>query len=373
MADTTSATVQPERWHEAPTAAELANFVWTFSTRRPTSDVILPTQPTWLTTPPHVWRAGALDRTALIAQADALARCAGFDNAAQRFATCWLQTQAEHPELRAVFRNTPRYLLLVASLVLHHRRDPVDPRSGITPGRLQGFFEHTASAAVAVGDGQVKAMLAHARLHGFLEPMATSNGVRGDARTRPLQPTALLQSTMHAWVMGFLRPMECLPELALPDTPQNLLAVPGVVPEMFSYRMAALKEDRFVLFEGLPGLRWVLAHDHGYRLFLNLVRESRPQPDGSAVLKLSAAALARASGVPRGTVRNLLQDAASQDWFDGAPSAPGAWRIRAPAWALARHWLARELLWMHGLVCAAHSRCASLAPPTRRSPQHAPA
>src|SRR5512139_918029 len=101
-------------------------------------------RPVWLNDDPRHWRPGTLDRAGLNASAAALARRADIDVLMQRFAASWLQTQADHPELRAVFRNTQRYLLLIASLALHHRRNPDDPASGLTAQRLLQFFEEVA-------------------------------------------------------------------------------------------------------------------------------------------------------------------------------------------------------------------------------------
>jgi hypothetical protein len=319
------------------------------------------TRPPWLRDPAHGWRAGTLDRTLFAATADELARSEGFDIVARRFAEAWLQTQADHPELRAVFRNTPRYLLLVAAMVLHHRRDARDPASGITAGRLLEFFRHTARPAVSVSPGQVKAMLAHARLHGLLQPVAAHATLRADSRVRPLQPTPVLERTMQAWVAGFLRAIEPVPTLPLPlpAPAPTMLRTPGVVAEMFSYRLAAMREDGFVLFEGQPGLRWVLAHDQGYRVFLHLVRTTRPRPGGGAQSETSLAELARLSGASRGTVRNLLADARALGWFDDDPA--GALKLNAAAWHTALHWVARELIWMHGLLGEAYANRYRLA------------
>lgn len=319
-------------------------------------------RPYWLRDPPHRWRAGTLDREALKAQAAQLAASPGFVAVAKCFAQGWLRTQAEHAELRAVFRNTQRYLMLVAILVLHHRRVPGDPTSGLTPGRLIEFFESTASAIVPAGAGQVKAMLAHARLHGLVQPAPPSPYEPRDMRQRRLEPTPLLRRTMRSWVAGFMPAIENVATLPLPVASATLLDTPGVVPEMFAYRMAAMKEDRFVLLEGLDGMRWVLAHTHGYRVFQHLVMAAEPLPDGGARVPLTPTQLAASAGVSRGTVRNLLRDASAQGWFEDDAQAAGALWLRAQGWSVAQKWVARELVWMHGLVVAAYERQVAAAP-----------
>lgn len=320
--------------------------------------MMTPRRPVWLNDDPRHWRPGTLDRAGLNAEAAALARRADFHFLMQRFAACWLQTQADHPELRAVFRNTQRYLLLIASLVLDHRRNPADPASALTARRLLQFFEEVAGPFAPASAGQVKAMLAHARLHELVCPAPMG----GDRRQHPLQPTERLHRTMRQWVGGFLRAMTGIDELRLPDHADALLDRPGLVPEMFAYRLAAMQHDRFVLFECQPMLRWVLAHDGGYRVFLNLVRVAEPMPGGGAIVRLSAGELAHRGSVSRGTVRNLMADAAAQDWLETPAPAPVGWRLSARGMAVARHWVALELVWMHGLVCAAWDAGAAFFP-----------
>jgi hypothetical protein len=317
-----------------------------------------PEGPAWLRQDPQHWRAGTLDRKALWAQVHTLAASAGFVPQAQRFARCWLQTQAEHPELRAVFRNTQRYLLLVASLVLHQRRDAAEPGSGITPGKLLAFFEHSALPALRCSPGQVKAMMAHARLQGLLKD---DTAEATDGRVRPLVPTPLLQRTMASWVRGFVAAMDGV--LPLPARAPQVLTTPAVVARMFGYRLAALTEDRFVLLEGLDGLRWVMAHDHGYRVMLHLVLAAQPGAAGEPVpVPLSVSEIARTADVSRGHVRNLLDDAAAEGWWAGERSASDGLLITPERWATALEWIARELVWMHGLLRAAQTTSRTRRP-----------
>lgn len=327
-------------------------------------------RPRWLRHDPRPWPTGTLDRAMLWADVQTLAARPGFAAQAQRFAHCWLQTQADHPELRAVFRNTQRYLLLVASLVLHHRRDAAVPGSGITPGRLLGFFEQAANPVLRTSAGQVKAMVAHARLQGLLQD---DPATPADARQRPLVPTPLLQRTMGSWVRGFVQAMDGV----LPLTPDALTALttPAVVAEMFSYRLAALTEDRFVLLEGLEGLRWVLAHDHGYRVMLHLVRAARPgQPGEPVLVPVTVSALAQAAGVSRGHVRNLLADAGAEGWWVAdEQGARGRLLITAQRWATALEWIARELVWMHGLLQVAQRLVPAPAAAARQAQAGVPA
>ncbi len=310
-----------------------------------------PWRPAWLRTSPRGWRPGTLDRDALHEAGLRLARRPDFPERARTFARCWLQTQAAHPALRAVFRNSQRYLLLVNSLVLHHRRDPADPLSGITPGRMQAFFQQHGRGPLEGGASQVKAMLTHARLNGLLRPAPGA----GDARYRPLEPTPLLQQIMQHWLAGFLHACEGDADLPLPAPVARIVGLPGLVGEVFSHRLSAVGVDRFTLLESFGhALDWVLRHDHGYRVFLQMTADLQLQPDGTAQVALSTSGLAARAGVSRGTVRNLMADAQAQGWFAAQKPARG-WQLAPDAVHTTLRWIALELLWMHGLACAAYA------------------
>lgn len=309
-------------------------------------------RPTWLQDDPCRWQPGSLDRAALRAAAAALASSPGFDAVARRFAQCWIDTQDAQPALRTVLRNSSRYLLLVACLVLHHRRDRADPLSGITPSRVHEFFQQQARGRIDAGASQVKAMLGHARVHGLLQTVPGA----GDARFRPLEPTPLLAGAMQQWVAGFLQAMEG--SLPLPAPPGSMAAQPGLVGEVFTYRLAALAHDRFVLTEGQQAVAWMMSRDRGYRLFLHLVRLMQVQPDGSAVVSTGFGDLAARARISRNTVRNLFLDLQDQGWFSGGLSSQQL-QLDDLHVRLSLHWVALELVWMQGLACAAWQRLKS--------------
>lgn len=119
----------------------------------------------------------------------------------------------------------------------------------------------------------------------------------------------------------------------------------------------ALGEDRFILWELAPEMRWVLPHDPGQRSFLHLLRASRLQGDGTALVPLTATKLAARADTSRGTVRQLLAGVAAQGWFE-ADAPPRHWQLSALAVRASLHWVALELVWMQGLANAAWQRLA---------------
>ncbi|MFO1328865.1 MAG: helix-turn-helix domain-containing protein [Rubrivivax sp.] len=303
--------------------------------------------PSWLRRDPHPWAPGTLDRQGLYAEAHELAASPHFGELARAFAASWLSTQDDNPALRAVLRNSARYSLLVLCLVLHHRRDAADALSGITPSRVLEMFDRVSRRRIEAGESQVKAILAHARTQGLLAPRAGP----GDARFRPLDPTARLTHAMQQWVAGFLRPLQGV--RPLPVAPDELVAQPGLVGEVFSLRVAAQQDDGFLLTDDHPAMRWMMSRDRGYRLFLQLVRAMDFGADGRATVALSANELARRAGVARATVVQLLEDLRAYGWLEPGAGPRPSIAMDARHVTLALQWIALEMVWMRGLSLVA--------------------
>ena len=302
----------------------------------------------WLRHHPSVWRNGTLDLPGLRSAADALRNQPGFAAAVRHFATQWQVAYEASPVLTAVMRDNARYAMLVACLWMDHVRDPLHPADSITPGRLIAFYGRVGCELVTASPSRVKAMLGHARARGLLQ---TASGP-GDARRRPLEPSAALRDAMAGWVAGFLHGIA--PLLPLPETPETMVARSGFVGELFTYRVAALLEDRFSINQGLPAIRWITDRDKGYHLFLSLMRGLVLQSDGTALTTAVPQALADHAGVSRGTARNFLQASMRQGWI--APG-PGHVLTLQPAFVdEALHWMGLEFVWMHALASAAWQR-----------------
>jgi hypothetical protein len=309
----------------------------------------------WLHSHPAHWRPGTLDRDALHAAAAALRGEPGFEGAVRHFAAEWLDAFAANHALRAVMRNAPRYLLLIACLRLHHLRDPADPTSGITPGRVLAFYEAAGRPLVTAGASRVKVMLAHARAAGMLQPMPGLAGTRHVV----LQPTPRLEQAMAAWVEAFLRGLS--PMLPLPAPPAQMATLPGLVGELFTYRTSGVVHDRFNLNERVPPLRRLMDRERGYLVFLELMRELVLQAGGSASALATAQGLAQRTGLSRGTVRTMLLEGEHEGWWQRAASGPAL--LLQPAFVdHALLWMGLEFVWMQGLAVAAWHRLKPLTP-----------
>ncbi|KPF60276.1 hypothetical protein D621_02410 [beta proteobacterium AAP51] len=302
----------------------------------------------WLRHHPSAWRAGTLDAPRLRSTADALRQRPGFLQEVQHFAACWQAGYESHPVLPSAMRNNARYVMMVACLWLDHVRDPARPTESITQARLLAFYERLGRGLVSASPWRVKAMLGHARASGLLQPMAHV----GDARWRPLEPTPALREAMAGWTAGFLRGLA--PVLPLPEPPERMVQRPGLVGEVFTYRLSALLEDRYAITVGLPAMRWVTDREKGYHLFLSLMRGAALQPDGGALALVVPEELAQRSGLARNTVRNFIQACVSQGWAEA--QADNRLRLTPGFVDEALHWFGLEFVWMHTLAVAAWQR-----------------
>lgn len=303
----------------------------------------------WLRDHPSAWRPGTLDPEGLHRAADALCGQPGFDGHVRHFARCWQAGYDGNPLLGRAMRNNARYIMLVACLWLDHVRDHRDPADGITASRLLAFYEQLGRGLVRASPWRVKSMLAYARARGLLQLAAAPSG---DARRRPLQPTSALREAMAGWVAGFLDGLA--PLLPLPEAPARMVQRPGLVGEVFTYRLSALVLDRYAITRGLPALGWITDREKGYHLFLSLMRSFEPLPEGGARVLALPRPMAERAGVARTTVLNFIQAGTERGWF--APEADQHLRLTPAFTAEALQWFGREFLWMHTLACAAWER-----------------
>ena len=308
-------------------------------------------QPDWLRTPAHAWRAGTLDRDGLHAAAAALAGRDDFAAAAAGFARAWQDAYDSNAALRSVMRNSARYLFLVTCIWMHQRstRDAGD--AGVTLARLFAFYANNQHTGAHASPSRLKAIVAHCKSRGLLQDVASSS----DARRRPLVPTAKLIDALGVWSAGFLRGLA--PVLPLPDAPDAMVATPSFVGELFHYRVAAVHEDGFALPERNPLMQWVMSREKGYYVFLSMLRDMAVGAAGDAHVPTHAGALAKEAGVSRGTVLNLLEGLEARGMLQRAHRAL---HLREEFVQLMLFWVALEMVWMHGLACAAHAQVAAL-------------
>ncbi|RYF42877.1 MAG: hypothetical protein EOO25_05195 [Comamonadaceae bacterium] len=301
--------------------------------------------PAWLTRHPRDWQPGTLDREALYAQAEAVYAAADHMASARRLAGALLGYLDGMPVARRVVRDMPMYLLLGASMYLHHRRDPGDPDSGVSLKALRALFTQPGRPGPYAGDSHLRDMLAWARLSGLLERAPDAGGARRVQRFRPTPP---MEDMFRGWVLAFMRGSALL---LVPPAPLDALPAARTAYEVLSYRISGYLRDGFVLTERHPFIHQLMMRRHGYHVFLSLMEGLRSE-NGGVVAPVTVSGLAQRFDVARGTVRNTLEMAqqAGHLRFDGAAGLVAL----EPAFAQqALRWMALEALWMNGLTAAA--------------------
>lgn len=149
------------------------------------------------------------------------------------------------PRASAVFGNQ-RYLMAHAAFALHFRRDPSDPRSGLTSAR---FFDEIAKHGIAsrnTGDAFINEMLKY----GIVQRMQGA----GDGRTRPIEPSPSALDALNTWVTTQLTTLDAL------DGGRRL--------EIFRDLPAALDAIQPFIADGLFASGATRAPEHTYAHFI---------------------------------------------------------------------------------------------------------
>lgn len=307
--------------------------------------------PAWLRDGGTHWAPGTLQRDVFYASVERLAAMPGFLHVARAAARAVLDFLADTPMATRVVRDMPMYLLLVCCMHLHHRRDPADPRSGITLARLRALYSRGGTRSYAA-DTHLRDMLAWARLRGLLQP---APGV-ADRRVRRLEPGAPMLTMFQRWLQAFHQAgVVRLPAGLLHDG----LPVAALASEVLSDRVAAYAHDGFTPTERFPQIQQLMQLRHGYHVYLAMVA-ALPDDAMPATVPLSVSALATRFEVARGTVRSALALAQQQGLLQH-DSRAGAVHLRPDFLVLTRSWMALELAWMNGIMRAAAHRLQAAA------------
>jgi len=307
--------------------------------------------PAWLRDGGASWAPGTLQRDAFYASVEKLAALPGFLHVARAAARGVLDFLADTPMATRVVRDMPMYLLLVCCMHLHHRRDPDDPRSGITLARLRQLYSRGGTRSYAA-DTHLRDMLAWARLRGLLQPAPGA----ADRRVRRLEPGAPMLTMFQRWLQAFHQTgVVRLPAGLVHDG----LPLPVLASEVVSDRVAAYAHDGFTPTERYPVIQQLMQVRHGYHVYLAMVA-ALPDDGAPATVPLSVSALATRFEVARGTVRHALALAQQQGLLQH-DSPAGVVHLRPDFIALTRSWMALELGWMNGIMRAAAHRLQAAA------------
>ncbi len=217
-----------------------------------------PGAPPWLRCHGGIWQAGTLQRDAFYAAVQRLSDTPGFVAVAQDTARAVLDFLGDTPMAMRVVRDMPMYLLLACCMHLHHRRDPDDPRSGITLARVRELYTRGGTRSYAA-DTHLRDMLAWARLRGLLLPAPPA----ADARVRRLEPAAPMVAMFRRWLRAFTQARAVVLPVALMD---GELPVAELTFEVLSDRVAAYACDGFTPTERFALIQQFMQRRHGYHV-----------------------------------------------------------------------------------------------------------
>ncbi|MFM7331260.1 MAG: hypothetical protein ACKO1L_06315 [Brachymonas sp.] len=340
---------------------------------------IVPFWPPWLNPALSLvdsqWTSGTLHRGLLYEKTDCVEREEDFLHHAQALAKAVLGFLDTSADAKRVVRDTPMYLLLVASVALHQRASDVGDRSGdVETDRTAGVtLTHlcellglprmptttptTPQSGAFAGQTQVQDMLRWARARGLLV-RAAARGQSRDRRVQRFEPSPTLVMMFQRWIAAFMAT-----NLFPWPTPREADGLPPawLVKEVLALWIDAFRHEAFVPTERHPAIQQVMMRRHGYHMFLRLVAdlEIRPAPAAISGVAVNVSSIASQFDVSRGTVRNVLSLANELGWVDAttAESRKARFKVTEQFLTTTRQWMTLELTSMNGLVWGAFHRC----------------
>lgn len=206
--------------------------------------------------------------------------------------------------LNLISNDRGRMQVAHAVLYLHYTRDPGDPASGLTSGRLKAFCtQHNMCSP-----GRTATMLAVLQMAGHV---VDAPAVK-DRRVRLLMPTPkLLDTFLTRWLSYFDALAKMMPETAgiARAAREDERFVQAYVRLVVGYYIAGHK-----LMDHVPQLNVFADANAGMLIFLSLFAaagENGP-PSGEQIVQMPIAELARRFGVSRAHVKQVLRGAQEQ-------------------------------------------------------------
>jgi hypothetical protein len=320
------------------------------------------------------WMPGTLDRELLYEMTDRVEREEHLLHHAQTLAKGVLGFYDSNADAKRVVRDTPMYLLLVASVALHQRASDAGHGSGgAEPDRTAGVTltnlcellglprmptptPTTPQPGAFAGQTQVQDMLRWARARGLLV-RTSAMGRPSDRRVQRFEPSPTLVMMFRQWIGAFMA-TNLFPWPTLREA--DGLPPAWLVTEVLALRIDAFRNEAFVPTERHPAIQQVMMRRHGYQMFLRLVADLqvRPAQDASAEAAVNVSSIASQFDVSRGTVRNVLSLANELGWIDAnaAGSRKARFKVTEQFLETTRRWMALELTYMNGLVWGAFHR-----------------
>lgn len=284
-------------------------------------------------------------KTALMAEAEAIARHPAFLKAVERWGDPSLDVFDGHPRDAKLICQTARYVTLFFILHLHASADPDDPNGGASVGRVQACVQASGFGSAS----WVKLAMRTFHRSNLIEAMPAGQ----DRRLRRYRPST------HFLALGrevLERGLEIVALVrALPASPRDLAGFPGVVENIARVTVDTYEQDGFTNLEIFPEITAFLQRDFGHLILSHLVRTLRDDPRLGPVAHVPVGVLSERFGVSRAHVRNVLQMAEGLGLLE-RQARGGRHLVRlSPHFAdLCRQWVAIDLAWLGYLAEGAY-------------------
>ena len=230
------------------------------------------------------------------------------------------------------------------------------PGSGVTVARVIEIFSRGASHGphcFLASPTRIKDLMSLISYNGGLVPVIHS----GDRRVKLLAPTEKLIDPAKRWLREFLQ----IVRLVLPLQMEALDVSNELLGEILSYIIFAYANGGFILYEGYPEIRKCMMREAGYHVLMYLLSTMHTQCDGIVLANTPFEKMSRQFNVARATIRNVFNNLASDGHIN--IERGGHHVILSPHFIeLCDHWIALELVWMHGLALAAWGNIHALHP-----------
>jgi len=215
--------------------------------------------------------------------------------------------------LNLLMDDRARLLFGCFALHLHFSRDPADPASGLTPGRMKAYCAELDICSA----GRAVTMLALMRFAGYLAPDPNVS----DRRQRRLVATDKLATLLaERWRLHFAAMAPLFPDgAALRDAMDNPAFLPPLMRAMHHRFVAG-----FRFLTHAPGLGLFGERDAGMLILASLIAagEADDTVPPTRPVRVSISALSRRFTVSRAHVLKLIRDAV-RDGFIARVGAEG--------------------------------------------------
>ena len=212
--------------------------------------------------------------------------------------------------LNRVVTEAWRFEMLVYALHLHDTRDPADPRTGLTAGRLQAL----CAANVCASPGRVLAILGIMQLAGYLKRVRSTI----DSRIVHLVPSNHFVAIVEGWNGAILHIIDAI-------SPADALARDYAARPRFGQDMRQLGAETVIggwkLLDPFPEVAHFISRDGGWMLLLRCVALALAPSAGAEIAPVSLAldTFGKTFGVSRSHLRRVLESAYAAGLLEAPP------------------------------------------------------